>query len=101
MNGVPPRAVLEAHLDRTVHLIGGDGRGVAADLVGVHSGAALDATYECYIAELRLPAGLRLEQGIYHFALDEQRVWPILFAPARPDREGHGRMEAVFHIRKE
>lgn len=99
MSSVPSRAVLEAHLDHTVQLVGGDGRGVAVELVGVHNGAALDASYECYVAELRLPAGLWLEQGVYNLAVDEHQVWPILFVPTRPDSEGRGRMEAVFHIR--
>ncbi|MBV8633353.1 MAG: hypothetical protein JO002_02585 [Burkholderiaceae bacterium] len=101
MLDIPSHADLLAAVDQPCQLIGESGASCQVELIGAPTFDALDDSYVCYAAIVRLESGLDALQANYHFKLPDGRQWQLLFTPGRPDVDGRRIMSAVIHVRSD
>ncbi|MBV8657511.1 MAG: hypothetical protein JO142_06780 [Burkholderiales bacterium] len=101
MLDIPSHADLLAAVDQPCQLIGESGTSCEVELIGAPTFDALDDSYVCYAAIVRLGPGLDALQATYQFALPDGRQWPLLFTPGRPEADGRRTMSALIHVRSE
>ncbi|MBV8656401.1 MAG: hypothetical protein JO142_01110 [Burkholderiales bacterium] len=99
MAEVPSYADLQAAIGQPCRLIGESGASCQASLIAVPVLDALDDSYTCYAAVVRLESGVDAHQANYQFVLPDWRSWPLMFTPGRLDVDGRRTMSAVIHVR--
>ena len=104
-DAMPSQQELQTLVGNAFSISDAQGRSVAATLLSVHSGVAIDEWHVSYSAVFGLPSGITAPQGSYQIApragADDEPGWMLFVTPLRPGRDGQPLLEAVFHVQRD